>query len=125
MSASRRVCSFLALFSAIMVCAATARAEINIRPDALTHYSHCMSHAVDRGKVFLLDRGTVYRCGDDIAVSYFNYLGKTKAPERRVSEPEGVFIYRTIGGIGKCWNQIEDPAGVSVSVYGCDIYVEL
>jgi hypothetical protein len=42
-----------------------------------------------------------------------------------VVEAEGVFVYRMIAGVGKCWNQIEDPIGNPVSVYGCDIYVEL
>jgi hypothetical protein len=111
--------------SALLFGAGGASAEINIRPDSLTHYSHCVNYAKDRGKIFELDRGTVYRCGDDIAVSYFNYLGRIRAPERRASEPEGVFIYRFIGGVGKCWNKIEDSAGTPVSIYGCDIYVEL
>ena len=104
---------------------APANAQISVKPEALTHYSYCVSHAKDRARVFLLDRGTMYRCGDEIAVSYFNYLGRQKAPEKRVVEAEGVFIYRMIAGVGKCWNQIEDPQGNPTSIYGCDIYVEL
>lgn len=111
----------LALGSAPSLCFA----QINIRPDSLRHYSYCVSQAKDAGKVFLLDRGTMYRCGDEIAASYFNYLGRIKAPERRASEPEGVFIYRSIAGVGKCWNKIEDPSGAPVSIYGCDVYIEL
>jgi hypothetical protein len=125
MTISRFVRLYCAAAGALVAGAAVAQADISVRPDALTHYSHCVSYAKDRGKVFELDRGTVYRCGDDIAVSYFNFLGRIKAPERRVSEPEGLFIYRTISGVGKCWNQIEDPAGVPMSRYGCDIYIEL
>jgi hypothetical protein len=30
-----------------------------------------------------------------------------------------------IWGIGKCWNKIEDSEGNPVSIYGCDVYVEL
>lgn len=102
-----------------------ARAQISMRPEALTHYSFCISHAKDRNNVFLLDRGTMYRCGDEIAVGYFNYLGRQRVPEKRVTEQEGVFIYRMITGVGKCWNKIEDAEGNPMSLYGCDIYVEL
>lgn len=115
----------LFLSGVLTICAAPAPAQISVRPEALTHYSYCVSQAKDRASVFLLDRGTLYRCRDDIAVSYFNYLGRQKAPERRVVEPEGVFIYRMIAGVGKCWNMIQDPAGLPTSVYGCDVYVEL
>lgn len=113
------------LAGALLLSAPGAFAQINVSPDALTHYSYCISHAKDRASVFLLDRGTLYRCGDDIAVSYFNYLGRKRAPEQRVVEAEGVFIYRMIAGVGKCWNKIEDAGGNPVSVYGCDVYVEL
>ncbi len=117
----------VALFLGAALClhAPAARAEISIKPEALTHYSWCISHAKDRSSVFLLDRGTVYRCGDDIAVAYFNYLGRQRAPEKRAVEAEGVFIYRMISGVGKCWNKIEDAEGNPVSIYGCDVYVEL
>jgi hypothetical protein len=108
-----------------LIGAAPAEAQISVRPEALTHYSYCVSQAKDRASVFLLDRGTLYRCRDEIAVSYFNYLGRQKAPETRAVESEGVFIYRMIAGVGKCWNMIEDPAGLPTSVYGCDVYVEL
>jgi hypothetical protein len=115
----------LALGSAIFSFAPAPRAQINVKPDALKHYSYCVSSARDRANVVLLDRGNVYRCMDDIAAAYFNYLGRQKAPERRAVEAEGVFIYRSIAGVGKCWNKIEDPYGNPVSIYGCDIYVEL
>ncbi|WP_244435060.1 hypothetical protein [Methylocystis sp. SC2] len=113
------------LVGGALVLGSPAHADINVRPDALMHYSYCISHAKDRASVFLLDRGTLYRCGDDIAVAYFNYLGRQRMPERRVVEAEGVFIYRMISGIGKCWNKIEDAEGNPVSIYGCDVYVEL
>ncbi|WP_457797475.1 hypothetical protein [Methylocystis sp. S23] len=110
---------------ALLLSDAPSRAQISIKPEALTHYSYCVSAAKDRNAVFLLDRGAMYRCGDDIAVSYFNYLGRQKAPERRVVEAEGVFVYRMIAGVGKCWNKIEDAYGNPTSTYGCDIYIEL
>jgi hypothetical protein len=117
---------FLLLFAGALPCSGSAAlADINVRPDALKHYSYCISHAKDRATVFLLDRGTLYRCGDEIAVSYYNYLGRQRVPEKRVVEAEGVFIYRMISGVGKCWNKIEDAEGNPVSIYGCDVYVEL
>ena len=122
---AREVVLRVLLSGVLPICAAPAQAQINVRPEALTHYSYCVSQAKDRASVFLLDRGTLYRCRDDIAVSYFNYLGRQKAPESRVVELEGVFIYRAIAGVGKCWNMIEDPAGLPTSIYGCDVYVEL
>lgn len=115
----------LASCGPLLASATRCSAQISLKPEALTHYSYCVSHAKDRNSVFLLDRGTLYRCGDDIAVSYFNYLGRQKAPEERVVEAEGVFIYRTITGIGKCWNKIADSYGNPVSIYGCDVYIEL
>lgn len=120
-----------ALIAGLLICGSllfsgpAARAQINVRPEALTHYSYCVRNAKDRQGVFLLDRGTLYRCIDDIATSYFNYLGRQRAPERRAVEAEGVFIYRMIAGVGKCWNKIEDAYGNPMSTYGCDIYVEL
>jgi hypothetical protein len=114
-----------ALRQILLVAAGSASAEISVRPDALMHYSYCISHAKQRNGVFLLDRGTLYRCGDDVAVAYFNYLGRRRAPEKRAVESEGVFIYRLISGVGKCWNKIEDAEGNPVSIYGCDVYVEL
>jgi hypothetical protein len=122
-----RTCAFnpILALGASLLSTAPAQAQISIKPEAMTHYSYCVSAAKDRNGVFLLDRGTMYRCGDDVAVSYFNYLGRQKAPEKRVVEAEGVFIYRMIVGVGKCWNKIEDAYGNPTSAYGCDIYIEL
>ncbi len=122
---ARRPAFPLLLAGALLFSGSAVLADINVRPDALKHYSYCISHAKDRATVFLLDRGTLYRCGDEIAVSYFNYLGRQRVPDQRVVEPEGVFIYRMISGVGKCWNKIEDADGNPVSIYGCDVYVEL
>ncbi|MBM3553623.1 MAG: hypothetical protein FJX45_18215 [Alphaproteobacteria bacterium] len=86
--------AFFRLIIAIALISSPAAAQISMKPEALTHYSFCISHAKDRSNVFLLDRGTMYRCGDDIAVAYFNYLGRQRVPEKRVTETEGVFIFR-------------------------------
>lgn len=100
------------------------QADIRVNPEALTKYSHCVSEAKDHNEVFLLDRGVMYRCGDDTATSYFNYLRRMRVPEYMASLPTGLFVYRDIDGVGKCWHQIQDAWGVLISIYGCDIYVE-
>lgn len=124
---ARKSCFILEIVFSVTFLGAPGAAwgQVSVKPESLTHYSYCISHAKDRSNVFLLDRGTMYRCGDDIAVAYFNYLGRQRVPEKRVSEAEGVFIYRLIFGVGKCWNKIEDAEGNPTSVYGCDIYLEL
>jgi len=100
-------------------------AQMSVTSNSLMHYSNCIGEAKDRNRIFFLDRGTMFRCRDDIAASYFNYLGRMRVQERRVRVNEGVFIYRDISGIGKCWNQIEDQSMSPVSLYGCDIYVQM
>jgi hypothetical protein len=100
------------------------KAEILVNPQALTHYAHCVSEAKDRNGVFLLDRGVMYRCGSDTAISYFNFLQRIRSPEYTDSNFAGLFVYRLISGVGTCWHKIEDPFGNPVSIFGCDIYVE-
>jgi len=117
--------SFLFVYLLIFETSNVATAQINVRPDSLKFYSYCIGNAKDRNRVFFLDRGTMYRCRDDVAVSYFNYLGRIRVQDKRVIETNGVFIYRYITGVGKCWNMIEDQTGAPTSVYGCDIYVEM
>lgn len=105
--------------------ATRAAAEIDVRPDGLTHYSYCVNQAKDRAAVYVLDRHVLYRCGDDVATSYYNYLGMKRVQDRVVDEPTGVFVYRRIDGVGRCWNKVADESGAPVSFYGCDIYVEI
>jgi hypothetical protein len=115
----------LALTAVCLTPAAPAYAEIDVRPDGLTHYSYCVNQAKDRAAVYVLDRHVLYRCHDDVATSYYNYLGVKRVRDRVVDEPTGVFVYRTIDGVGRCWNKIADQTGAPVSLYGCDIYVEI
>jgi len=117
--------SFIFIYLFYFEASNVAAAQINVRPDSLKFYSYCIGNAKDRNRVFFLDRGTMYRCRDDVAVSYFNYLGRIRVQDKRVIETNGVFIYRYITGVGKCWNMIEDQTGAPTSVYGCDIYVEM
>lgn len=102
-----------------------AHGAISVEPQALEHYSYCISEAKDRLQIFNFDRAVLYRCHGDIAVSYWNYLGRKNVRDTVVNEPNGVFVYRRISGIGRCWNQIADIQGWAVSFFGCDIYVEL
>ena len=127
---SRNIFCVVTLAASLVGEPTPASARLSMAPQALTHYSLCVNQAKDRNLVFTLERGTKYRCEDDIAVAYYNYLGRRhigRPPtrENRSAEPAGVFIYRSIPGIGKCWNMIEAPDGQPVSFYGCDIYVEL
>jgi len=102
-----------------------AAADIDVRPDGLLHYSNCVSEAKDQNFVSVLDRHVLYRCHGETATSYFNYLGTKRVRDHVVDEPAGTFVYRTIDGVGRCWNKIADEFGAPISYYGCDIYVEL
>jgi hypothetical protein len=115
------------LFALLALCGAPTptRAGIDVEPDALQHYSFCISQAKDRNFVSVLDRHLLYRCHDDVAVSYFNYLGRRHVPDRVVEEPDGVFVYRHIDSVGRCWHKISDELGRPASFYGCDVYIEL
>jgi hypothetical protein len=102
-----------------------AAALIDVQPDGLKFYSYCVSQAKDRNFVYVLDRHILYRCHDDVAISYFNYLGMRHVPDHVVEEPDGTFVYRKISGVGRCWNKIADQLGAPVSLYGCDVYIEI
>ena len=108
-----------------LLSASPGQALIDVEPDGLKHYSYCISQAKDRNFVFVLDRHLLYRCHDDIAVSYFNYLGRRRVPDDVVHEPDGVFVYRRISGVGRCWNKISDEFGLPISAYGCDVYIDI
>ncbi|MBY6242695.1 hypothetical protein [Methylosinus sp. Sm6] len=103
-----------------------ASADVSMDPHALQHYSFCVGAARDDHAIVEMDRYRVYRCHGDIAISYFNYLGRRGVADQRVEEYNGVFLYRRIaGGVGRCWNRIADEAFRPVSEYGCDIQEEL
>jgi hypothetical protein len=100
----------------------SARADVSMDPHALQHYSYCVNEAKDNHAIVVQDRSVVYRCHGQVAVSYFNYLGRRGVVDQRVEEYNGVFLYRRIaGGIGRCWNRVADEAFRPVSDYGCDI----
>ena len=104
---------------------APGRALIDVQPDGLKFYSYCVSQAKDRNSVYIVDRHILYRCHDDIAISYFNYLAVRHVADEVVDEADGTFVYRRISGVGRCWNKITDESGRPISFYGCDIYVAI
>ena len=104
---------------------APGRASIDVRPDGLKFYSWCVNQAKDGGTVYVLDRHILYRCHEDVAISYFNYLGVRHVHDEVGDEPDGTFVYRRISGVGRCWNKIADEFGNPVSYYGCDVYVAI
>jgi hypothetical protein len=110
--------------SVYALCIAAAKADIQVNPLALTHYSHCVSEAKDRNKVYLLERTVLYRCGSDTAISYFNYLSRMNVGDQMISNAAGLFVTRPISSVGRCWHKIQDYWGFPVSIFGCDIYVE-
>jgi hypothetical protein len=116
----------VALVAAALAPGRVVGADIDVAPQALQHYSYCVGEARDHLSVIQMDRQVVYRCHGDIAISYFNFLGRRGALDQRVEEFNGVFLYRAIaGGIGRCWNKIADEAARPVSEYGCDIREDL
>lgn len=103
-----------------------AGADASMDPHALQHYSFCVGEARDNRAIIEMDRYVVYRCHGEIAISYFNYLGRRGVVDQRVEEYNGVFLYRRIaGGVGRCWNKIADEGFRPVSVYGCEINEDL
>lgn len=86
---------------------------------ALSYYADCINEAKDRFRVERLDRHVLYRCHNDEALAYFNFLGRSGVPDERETHPTGVFIFRTIRGKGRCWNMIADENGQPMSSYGC------
>jgi hypothetical protein len=108
-----------------LLCTTPGQAGIDVEPDGLKHYSFCISEAKDRNNVAVLDRKLLYRCHEDVAVSYFNYLGRRHVPDRVVDEPGGLFVYREISGVGRCWHKVADELGQPVSFYGCEIYIDI
>ncbi len=105
--------------------AARRSALIDVEPDGLTHYSNCVEQAKAGAAVWVLDRHLMYRCRSDVALSYYNYLGRRHVRDEMVNEVEGVFVYRRIIGVGRCWNKIQDAFGAPISSYGCDVYIEI
>lgn len=99
----------------------TPENDADVSGPALIYYANCVNEAKDRFRVERLDRHILYRCHNDEAVAYFNFLGRSGVPDEKETQPAGVFIYRTIRGKGRCWNMIADEVGQPTSSYGCFI----
>lgn len=108
-----------------------ALAQVNIAPQALTHYANCIEQAeqfdlVHRGEfVRQEERGTIYRCRDEVAISYYNDLGRQRrrSEDQFVTNETGAYELRPIRGVGYCWHKVENELRVPISVWGCDVYV--
>jgi hypothetical protein len=109
----------------------SAQGQVNIAPQALQHYAYCIEQAnqfnmVNPGAfVHLGERGVTYRCRDEVAVAYFNDLGRRRrrSEDRFVSNETGAYVLRPITGVGVCWHKVEDALRLPVSFWGCDVYV--
>ncbi len=97
----------------------------SITSGALTYYADCVNAAINRADVQHLDRHVLYRCHGDVALAYFNYLGRQRTPDQTEEQPSGVFIFRNIRGLGRCWNLVADEAGRPISDYGCAIFEQI
>jgi hypothetical protein len=110
---------------------APARAQVSIAPQALNHYAYCIEQAqqynfVRPGEfVAPLERGTMYRCRDEVAVAYYNDLGRRRrrSEDRFVSNETGAYVLRPINGVGYCWHKVEDALRLPVSYWGCDVFI--
>ena len=122
----RRAPSALSIFVLLLGAPGVAASSgVSVEPEALAHYSYCVNEAKDRSFVFVLPRQILYRCHGDVAISYFNYLGHHRIPARRVEDETGVYLFRTISGVGRCWNKILDETRLPISAFGCEIFVDI
>ncbi|WP_298424102.1 hypothetical protein [Rhodoblastus sp.] len=115
----------LILLSTICGWAGVARAEVDISPQALNHYAFCVEQAEQYGFVYPLQRGVVYRCREDVAVAYFNDLGRRRrrTVDRFERNATGAYELRSIRDVGTCWHKVENERRQPVSFWGCDVYV--
>jgi hypothetical protein len=108
-----------------------ACAQVSIAPQALNHYAWCLEQAQQYNTVrpgdFVapMERGVMYRCRDEVAVAYYNDLGRRRrrSEDRFVSNETGAYVLRPINGIGYCWHKVEDELRLPVSYWGCDVFI--
>lgn len=103
----------------------TPENDADITGPALNYYADCVNEAKDHFRVDRLDRHVLYRCHNDEAVAYFNFLGRSGQRDEKETQPTGVFIFRTIRGKGRCWNMIANEIGQPMSTYGCFIIEDI
>jgi hypothetical protein len=126
------LCAAPAFFGlAVGTIASAARAQVNIAPQALQHYAYCIEQSQQNNFVFPgdyvapLERGVMYRCRDEVAVAYYNDLGRRRrrSEDRFVSNETGAYVLRPITGVGYCWHKVENELHLPVSYWGCDLFV--
>lgn len=118
-------------FLALALSAIGARAQVSISPQALEHYAYCIEQANQFNMVYpgdfvhIGERGITYRCRDEVAVAYFNDIGRRKrrSEDKFVTNETGAYVLRQISGVGFCWHKVEDQFRAPVSFWGCDVYV--
>jgi hypothetical protein len=103
----------------------TPENDADVSGPSLEYYGDCVNEAKDNFRVDKLDRHVLYRCHNEEAVAYFNFLGRSGVRDEKETQPTGVFIFRTIRGKGRCWNMIADQLGEPMSVYGCFIIEDI
>ena len=111
--------------------AGPARAQVDISPQALDHYAYCVEQAKEfdftrPGEfVHVGERGVTYRCREEVAVAYYNSLGrKLRRPkDEYVANETGAYVLRPITGIGYCWHKVENELRQAVSFWGCDVHI--
>lgn len=94
--------------------------QVNITPEALSYYNACMNYAISHNFVKSAGGRVKYSCQDNVAYSYFNYLGG-RSNDRQESQRRGTFIFRDVGSSGTCWHLIADASGNGASQYGCEL----
>jgi hypothetical protein len=99
----------------------TPENDADVSGPALEYYGDCVNEAKEHFRVDRLDRHILYRCHNEEAVAYFNFLGRSGVRDEKEAQPTGVFIFRTIRGKGRCWNMVADQLGQPMSTYGCFI----
>ena len=108
-----------------------AMAQTDVSPQSLLNYAYCMEQATESNVaapgdfIHADERGTVYRCRDEVAIAYYEALGRKRGrvSDRFVSNETGSYTLRPILNVGYCWHMTKDADGSAVSFWGCDLHV--
>jgi len=95
----------------------TAMAQIAVKTPSTELYSRCLSEAIANNEVKNEGNQFSYSCLGATAKSWY----ETLTGEKAVHDKNGLFVARYYGDTGYCAHQIEDPSGIPVSAYICEI----
>lgn len=102
------------------------QSQPEVTSEALAYYADCVNEARLYLRVWHLERHILYRCAGDVAISYFNYLGRKRAREEVCADRDGSCVYRFIRGVGRCWRRATHVAeATDIVYYACDVYYEI